>query len=68
MHTLQTLAAQEEQEGGSDNDLVAKEGGFSLHAGVSATAHERSKVDRLCRYISRPEVSTHRLERTAKPP
>ena len=28
VHTLQTLAAQEEQEGGSINDLVAKEGGF----------------------------------------
>jgi hypothetical protein len=34
-----------------------------LHAGVSATAHERTKVERLYRYISRPAVSTHRLER-----
>jgi hypothetical protein len=63
VHTLQTLAAQEEQEGVSTNALVAKEGGFSLHAGVSADAHERTKVERLCRYISRPAVSTHRLER-----
>jgi hypothetical protein len=63
VHTLQTLAAQEEQEGVSTNTLVAKEGGFSLHAGVSAAAHERTKVERLCRYIARPAVSTHRLER-----
>jgi ribosomal protein S27E len=62
VHTLQTLPVQEEQEGVSTNDLVAKEGGFSLHAGVSATAHEQNKIERLCRYISRPAVSTHRLE------
>ena len=42
---------------------LAKGGGFSLHAGVSAKAHQRDKVERLCRYIARPAVSTHRLER-----
>jgi len=63
VHTLQTLPAQGEPEGISEHALVAKEGGFSLHAGVSAKAHERDKVERLCRYIARPAVSTHRLER-----
>jgi hypothetical protein len=45
------------------SQTLAKEGGFSLHAGVSAKAHQRDKVGRLCRYIARPAVSTHRLER-----
>jgi len=35
--------------------------GFSLHAGVVAKAHERKKLERLCRYISRPAVSEKRL-------
>ena len=34
-----------------------------MHAGVSAKSHQRDKVERLCRYIARPAVSTHRLER-----
>ena len=35
--------------------------GFSLHAGVAAKAHQRQKLERLCRYISRPAVSEQRL-------
>ena len=35
--------------------------GFSLHAGVAAKADERNKLERLCRYISRPAVSEKRL-------
>ena len=31
--------------------------GLSLHAGVAAKAHERKKLERLFRYISRPAVS-----------
>ena len=38
--------------------------GFSLHAGVSARADQRQKLERLCRYISRPAVSEKRLSRT----
>jgi len=38
--------------------------GFSLHAGVSARAQERQKLERLCRYISRPAVSEKRLSLT----
>jgi len=34
--------------------------GFSLHAGVAAKADERKKLERLCRYISRPAVSEKR--------
>jgi hypothetical protein len=36
----------------------------SLHAGVMARANERQKLERLCRYISRPAVSEKRLSLT----
>jgi hypothetical protein len=42
-------------------DQVGKLAGFSLHAGVAARAHEREKLERLCRYIARPAVSEKRL-------
>ena len=44
---------------------VANHAGFSLHAGVMAEAHQRDKLERLCRYISRPAVSEKRLALTA---
>ena len=44
---------------------MAKEAGFSLHAGVAAQAWERDKLERLCRYISRPAVSEKRLSLTS---
>jgi hypothetical protein len=36
-------------------------GGFSLHAGVVAQAHESQKLERLCRYITRPAIAVQRL-------
>jgi hypothetical protein len=60
--TLQTLP-----DCSSDNPVehaVGKVAGFSLHAGVAAKAHERAKLERLCRYIARPAVSTKRLSLT----
>ena len=48
----------------SFNDGVGKVAGFSLHAGVVARADERQKLERLCRYISRPAVSEKRLSLT----
>jgi hypothetical protein len=45
-------------------NLLGKVAGFSLHAGVSAKAGERDKLERLCRYISRPPVSVYRLSLT----
>jgi hypothetical protein len=35
-----------------------------LHAGVATKANERAKLERLCRYITRPAVSTKRLSMT----
>ena len=46
------------------NEVVRKVADFSLHAGVAAKAHERKKLERLCRYISRPAVSERRLSLT----
>jgi hypothetical protein len=60
--TLQTIPAQPEES--PDNARVAKLNGFSLHAGVAAKAHQRKKVERLCRYIARPAVSEQRLSLT----
>ena len=51
----------------SDGPLASRTGnvaGFSLHAGVTARAHQRAKLERLCRYIARPAVSTQRLSLT----
>ena len=43
---------------------LANAAGFSLHAGVSARADQRDKLERLCRYINRPAVSEKRLSLT----
>jgi hypothetical protein len=43
---------------------VALVAGFWLHAGVAAEAHQRQKLERLCRYISRPAVAIERLALT----
>ncbi len=58
--TLQTLPACDEPFDGR----AGKVAGFSLHAGVAASANERKKLERLCRYISRPAVSSSRLSLT----
>jgi hypothetical protein len=47
------------------SDRVAKEASFSLHAGASVDAPQRDKLERLCRYVSRPEVSETRLALTS---
>lgn len=59
--TLQTLP-----DCGDDQfaSKVSKVAGFSLHAGVATRAHERDKLERLCRYIARPAVYTQRLSMT----
>ncbi len=43
---------------------MGKLAGFSLHARVAARVDERKKLERLCRYISRPAVSEKRLSLT----
>src|SRR5690606_12063023 len=47
--TLQTLPG----DAGSLEGEAGKVGGFSLHAGVAAEAHESHKLEKLCRYITK---------------
>ena len=56
--TLQTMPTSDPEE------WVGKVDGFSLHAGVACKAHERKKLERLCRYITRPAVAEKRLSLT----
>jgi hypothetical protein len=58
--TLQTLPACDD----SFDDGVGKVAGFSLHAGVAARADQRQKLERLCRYISRPAIAEQCLSLT----
>ena len=60
--TLQTIPAWEEDDYGTDQ--LGRIGGFSLHAGVAVNTRERKKLERICRYISRPALSEARLELT----
>ena len=60
--TLQTVPAAPDAIDGK----LARAAGFSLHAGVACEAHEREKLERLGRYITRPAVSTERLSLTTQ--
>ncbi len=62
--TLQTLPAGDQED--RSGDTVGKVAGFSLHAGVATKAHERKKLERLCRYIARPALSEKRLSFTGQ--
>jgi hypothetical protein len=49
-----------------NEDLVTKQAGFSLHDGrsdasVACKSHQRKKLERLCRYITRPAIAERRL-------
>ncbi len=48
-----------------DANGAARAGGFSLHAGVDIAPQQREKLERLCRYVSRPPVASERLARGA---
>jgi hypothetical protein len=41
-----------------------REGGMSLHADVAVPAHDRRRLERLCRYMARPPLAVDRLEAT----
>jgi ribosomal protein S27E len=49
--TLYSLPPTEEH---SDIPLLARVAGFSLHAASVCEAHQRGRLERLCRYITRP--------------
>jgi hypothetical protein len=45
--------------------LCADIDGFSLHAAVRVEAHERKRLEQLCRYITRPALSDERAQLNA---
>jgi hypothetical protein len=46
-----------------DGERCASVVGVSLHANVAVPARDRRRLERLCRYVARPPVSTQRLSR-----
>jgi len=61
--TLKSLPNSNSQE---QKGLVAKQSGFSLHAGTVCEKYERAKLEQLCRYISRSAVAEDRLRLSEK--
>jgi len=59
--TLQTLPDERDAD---EAPAVGKVAGFSLHAGVAAKASQRDKLERLCRYVTRPAIAEQRLSLT----
>ncbi len=59
--TLQTLPDERDAD---DTPVAGNVAGFSLHAGVAAKADQRDKLERLCRYITRPAIAEKRLSLT----
>ncbi|MDP1951946.1 MAG: transposase [Nitrosomonas sp.] len=60
--TLRTAPAQSAQLQPVDACCVNAHG-FSLHAGVRCAMNQRDKLERLCRYITRPAIADERLAR-----
>ncbi len=44
------------------SERVPQYGGMSLHADVAVPARDRRRLERLCRYVARPPLSSERLE------
>jgi hypothetical protein len=62
---LQTLpAGQDVDDQQGDHRGAARAGGFSLHAGIDIQPAQRQKLERLCRYVSRPPVAVERMALT----
>jgi hypothetical protein len=60
LFTLQTVAPRLQGLEAEPNS-AARAGEFSLHAGLGIAPNERAKLERLCRYVSRPPVACERL-------
>ena len=56
-----TLRGAMPREAAARQRLCADIDGFSLHAAVRVEAHDRKRLERLCRYITRPALSEERI-------
>ena len=59
--TLRTLSNPQKSK-----PFLSQYSGFTLHAGISCSAKDKKKRERLCRYISRPSLSEERLSVNAQ--
>ncbi|MDE2369854.1 MAG: transposase [Burkholderiales bacterium] len=50
------------REAAARQPLCADIDGFSLHAAVRVEAHDRKRLEQLCRYITRPALSDERVQ------
>lgn len=64
-HKLLTLRGAMPREASTRQPLRADIDGFSLHAAVRADAHDRKRLEQLCRYITRPALSHERVQLNA---
>ena len=53
------------REGAARQPLCADIDGFNLHAAVRVQAHDRKRLEQLCRYITRPALSDERVQLNA---
>jgi hypothetical protein len=64
--TLRDASPIDTDSGYESKPLCVNEQGFSLHAAVRCHANERLKLERLCRYITRPALANDRVKINAK--
>ena len=64
-HKVLTLRGTTPHEATARQPLCANIDGFSLHAAVRVEAHDRRRLERLCRYITRPALSDERVRLNA---
>jgi hypothetical protein len=57
-----TLRAAMPRETTAQKALRADIDGFSLHAAVRVEAHDRKRLEQLCRHITRPGLSDERVQ------
>ena len=60
-----TLRGAMAREGLARELLCSDIDGFSLHAAVRVEAHERKRLEQLCRYITRPALADERVQLNA---
>ncbi|MDH5540224.1 MAG: transposase [Rhizobacter sp.] len=60
-----TLRGATPREATARQALCADLDGFSLHAAVRVEAHDRKRLEQLCRYITRPALSDERVQLNA---
>ena len=60
-----TLQGAMPREAAARQPLCADIDGFSLHAAVLVEAHDRKRLEQLCRYSTRPALSDERVQLNA---